>query len=77
MAKLGATNPLTGNKMDLSLKGIGGLLVGGVVLWGIVATSQNIGKIATNKLNNKYVDFVPESMASGEVKIVDQVARYG
>jgi hypothetical protein len=75
--KVGAINPITNNKMDLSLRGIGGLLLGGLILWGIAGTTQAIGRTVTNRVNNQYVDFSPESLNNGEVKIVDQVAVYG
>lgn len=77
MAKVGATNPLTGNKIPLTLGSVGGYLLGALFLMGVFATTQNIGKAVTNRVNNKYVDFSPESFNSGEVKVVDSVARYG
>lgn len=75
--KVGAINPVTGSKIPMNLGSIGGYLLGALFLMGIYATTQNIGKAVTDRVNNKYVDFVPNSNTSGEVKIVDSVAVYG
>jgi hypothetical protein len=77
MAKLGAVNPLTGGKMDLSLKGIGGLLLGGLVIWGVVATTQNAGRAITQKANSKFVDFQPDPIARAEKQTVDASTYMG
>lgn len=77
MAKLQAKNPLTGNNMDLSLGGIGGLLLGGLVLWGVVATSQNIGATISRKANSKFVDFQPDAITRAETKVVDSTVYVG
>lgn len=77
MAKLNATNPLTGTKMNLSIGGIISMLLGGLLLWGVAATTQNLGKAVTERVNNKYVDFEPNRLASGETKVVNQKKYVG
>jgi hypothetical protein len=71
MAKLQAKNPLTGNNISLNPMNLLGLVLGGVVLWGVVATSQNVAKQVTDKVNNRYIDLVPNAL-SQEVKVVNQ-----
>lgn len=78
MPKLNVTNPISGNKMDLSLTGIIGLLLGGLVLWGVAATSQNLGRAITQRTGGK-LDFEPDPIKRDEIKKNpdDMVTYYG
>jgi hypothetical protein len=76
VAKLSVKNPLTGNNMDTSIKGIVGLLAGGLLLFGVVATAQNAGKYITKKTNNK-LDFEPDPITRAETKVVDSAMYMG
>lgn len=76
LAKLGATNPLTGSSMDLSGKGLLKLFGGALVLFGIIAGAQNAGRWITKKTNNK-LDFEPDPITRAETKVVDSTMYMG
>jgi len=75
--KAAATNPVTGTKMDLSLKGIGSLFVGAIVLLFVFGTSQKLAKKVEDKVNNQYVDLTPSGLQREDVKVVNQKAYVG
>lgn len=77
MAKLNATNPLTGSKMNMSLGGIVSMLIGGLVLWFVAATSQSAARQIGNRVNNKYLDFEVDQLRSNEVKVVNSKSYMG
>jgi uncharacterized transporter YbjL len=77
MAKVNAINPISGNKMDLSLGGIGGLILGSLLLLGVWGTTQKIAAKAEEKINNPLIDLTPNALSSGEVKVVNQKVYRG
>ena len=75
--KVGAVNPVTGNKMDLSPKGILMLIVGTVVLLFAIGSGQKLSRFAESKINNQFIDGTPSAFTKDEIKVVNSKRYIG
>jgi hypothetical protein len=67
MAKLGATNPVTGTKMDLSFNGIISMIVGVIVLFFVWAMGQKAASAVERRV--PMIDTSPDPLWKQEVAV--------